>query len=123
MTAFGKCMGGGRRSAARNAGPLVAVFTTMKQSHSALLADVSSTGARLRGEQLPYMGEELLLSIDAVRAFGSVIWSGDGECGIAFDCPLAPDEEQALREKIADAYGLPPDIRAAYDNWVVGCGR
>ena len=30
MTVFGKCMGGGRRSAARREGPLVAVLTTLK---------------------------------------------------------------------------------------------
>lgn len=123
MTVFGERIGGGRRSAARSAGPLIAVFTTLKQSHSAELADVSSTGARLRGPQLPDMGEELLLSIDVVRAFGSVIWSEAGECGVAFDCPLAPDEEQVLRQRVADAHGLPPDIKAAYDNWVAGCAR
>ena len=123
MTVFGKRNGGGRRSASRSEGPLIAVFTTLKQSHSAVLADISATGARLRGARLPHMGEELLLSIDAVRAFGSVIWSEVDECGIAFDCPLAADEEQLLRRKIAETHGLPPDIKAAYDNWVVGCGR
>ena len=107
MMAFGKRLGGGRRSAARSAGPLIAVFTTLKHSHSAELADVSSTGARLRGPQLPDMGEELLLSIDVVRAFGSVIWSEAGECGVSFDCLLTPDEQQVLRERVADAHGLP----------------
>ena len=83
MMRFGKCQGGGRRSAARTEGPLIAVFTTLRESHSAVLADVSSTGARLRGPQLPPMGEELLLSIGVVRAFGSVIWSESEECGVA----------------------------------------
>jgi hypothetical protein len=69
------------------------------------------------------MGEELLLSVDVVRAFGSVIWSESGECGVAFDCPLAPEDEQVLLKKVADAHGLPPDIKAAYDNWVLGCAR
>ena len=123
MTVFGKRNGGGRRSASRSAGPLIAVFTTLKESHSAVLADISATGARLRGARLPYIGEELVLSIDELRAFGSVIWAEADECGIAFDCPLAADEEQLLRQKVAETHGLPPDIKAAYDNWVVGCGR
>ena len=123
MTVFGKRNGGGRRSASRSAGPLTAVFTTLKESHSAVLADISSTGARLRGARLPHIGEELLISIDEVRAFGSVIWAEVDECGIAFDCALAAEEEQFLRQKVAKTNGLPPDIKAAYDNWVVGCGR
>jgi hypothetical protein len=123
MTVFGKRNGGGRRLASRSAGPLVAVFTTLKESHSAVLADISATGARLRGARLPYIGEELLLSIDRVRAFGSVIWAEVDECGIAFDGPLATDEEELLRRKVAETHGLPPGIKAAYDNWVLGCGR
>ena len=55
--------------------------------------------------------------------FGAVIWVEAGECGIAFDRPLAPDEEQVLRQKLAETHGLPPDIKAAYDSWVVGCAR
>ena len=64
-----------------------------------------------------------MLSIDEVRTFGSVIWAEADECGIAFDSPLAADEEQFLRQKVAETHGLPADIKAAYDNWVVGCGR
>jgi hypothetical protein len=118
MTVFGKRNGGGRRSASRSAGPLIAVFTTLRESHSAVLADISSTGARLRGARLPQIGEELLISIDEVRAFGSVIWAEVDECGIAFDCPLAA-EEKLLRQKVVETHGLPPDIKAAYDNWAV----
>jgi hypothetical protein len=69
------------------------------------------------------MGEELTLRIDTVQAFGAVIWVEAGECGMAFDRPLAADEEQVLRQKLAETHGLPPDIKAAYDNWVVGCAR
>lgn len=69
------------------------------------------------------MGEELTLRIDAVQAFGAVIWAEAEECGIAFDNPLAEDEERLLRQKVAETHGLPPDIKAAYDSWVVGCAR
>ena len=123
MVAFGKCKGGGRRSAARAAAPLIAVYTTLNQSRSALLVDVSATGARLRAEHLPQMGDEMFLSVDKVRAFGRVIWSDSGDCGVAFDEPLAPDEEQLLRARVEAARGLPPDIKFALDNRTIGSGR
>ena len=123
MSAFGKCEGGGRRSASRSSAPLMAVFTTLTGSQSAILADVSSTGARLRGAGLPKMGEELMLSIETVQAFGMVVWSENGECGIAFEVPLPRDDEETLRQKVSLVRGLPPDIQAAFDNWVVGRSR
>ena len=123
MVAFGKKMGGGRRAAARSASPLIAVFTTLQQSHTAELVDISATGARLRGEHLPEAADELLLSIDKVRAFGTVVWSDADECGVEFDCPLSPADEQLLSERVAAARGLPPEIKLALDNWAVGCGR
>ena len=98
------------------------MFITLRESHSTVLADISAIGARLRGARLPPIGEELVLSIDEVRTFG-VIWAEGDECGIAFDCPLATDEEQLLRQKVAETHDLPPDINAAYDISVVGCGR
>ena len=121
MNRFGSCRGGGRRSAVRQAAPLMAVFTTVTQSHTAALVDVSRTGARLRGDRLPAKGEDMLLSIDSVRAFGSVAWSRGDQCGVAFDEPLGADELRLLRAKIAP--GLPPEVKAALDDWTLGLAR
>lgn len=123
MGEFGKSVGGGRRSAARTSAPLIAVLTTLVGSRSTVLVDLSSTGARVRGPDLPAMGEELIIHIERVQAFGTVIWSDSGECGIVFDPPLESDDEEHLRGLVAAARGLPPDIRAAFENWVVGAGR
>ena len=123
MAAFGKRKGGGRRAAARSASPLIAVFTTLQQTHTAELVDISATGARLRGDHLPETADELLLSIDKVRAFGTVVWSDAGECGIAFDSPLGPDDEECLRKIVAEAHGLPPALKAALDTWMMGYAR
>ena len=123
MGAFGKSVGGGRRCAVRASAPLMAVLTTLVGSRSAVLADVSSAGVRVRGADLPVMGDELVVNIDRIQAFGTVVWSDSGECGIVFDPALAPDDEQYLRNLVAAARGLPPDIRAAFENWVVGAGR
>ena len=123
MSAFGKSVGGGRRSKARSAAPLTVVLTTLTSSRSAILANVSSTGARVRANDLPKMGEAVVVNIDGVQAFGTIAWSESGECRIAFDPPLDPAGESHVREMVTVAEGLPPDMRAAFDNWVVGAGR
>lgn len=88
-----------------------------------MVADVSSSGVRLRGSDLPRMGEELVVTMEKVQAFGTVAWSDQGECGIAFDPPLSREDEEMLQVKARLARGLPPGIRAAFDDWVLGPGR
>jgi hypothetical protein len=85
--------------------------------------NVSTTGARLRGSDLPQEGEELLLSVDSVRAFGTVVWSESGECGVAFDTPLAIEEAEALRYRAAKTAGFTPELKAALDDWTLGLAR
>ena len=101
----------------------MAVLTTLAGSRSAVIADVSATGARVRGTDLPSLGEELIVNIERVQAFGTVCWSEGEECGIAFEPPLDSGDENHLRQLVATSRGLPPDIRAALENWVVGAGR
>jgi hypothetical protein len=78
---------------------------------------------RLRGPDLPRMGEDLMVAIETVQAFGSVAWSDHGECGIAFDQPLPLETEELLQGKVRLGRGLPLDIQAVFDNWVLGSGR
>ena len=73
MSTFGKAQGGGRRSAPREGVPLIAIFTTITRSHRALVVDISATGVRLRGDELPQKGEALDINIEDVRAFGIVM--------------------------------------------------
>ena len=123
MSTFGKSGGGGRRAAHRSSAPLIAVCTTVSSSHSALVVDVSSTGARLRTSNLPDIGQELVVAVEDVRAFGTVAWSEHGECGVEFDPPLTFEEERLLKLRVSAARGLPPEVTAAFDSWVAGCGR
>jgi hypothetical protein len=69
------------------------------------------------------MGEDLIVNIETVQAFGTVVWSDSGECGIVFEPALDSNDETYLRNLVATARGLPPDIRAAFENWTVGAGR
>ena len=123
MNAFGKRNGGGRRSAARTVAPLVALVTTVARSHSAVLVDLSRTGARIRGDDLPATGEDLMFVVEKVRAFAKVAWSREGECGIEFDGPLPPGDVQALRQAAARSAGIRPEVKAAMEDWMLGMAR
>ena len=123
MSAFGKCKGGGRRRAARQQLPLTVVSRTRTRTQHGVLVDLSGTGARLRGSDLPQANEDVFLSIEGIHAYGVVIWSRLGFCGIAFDSPLPPGSMQALQQKVAKARGLPPEIMAAMEDWELGVAR
>ena len=123
MHNFGKQVGGGRRSAARMVAPLTAVITTLRESRSAILVDVSATGAKLRGSDLPGPSEELFLTVDGVIAFGTVAWESNSDRGIVFDAPLKAVDEARLKRKVGEARGLSPDLRAAFDDWAQGFAR
>jgi hypothetical protein len=123
MSKFGKCEGGGRRSALRSRAPLTAVVTTVVGSQSAFLLDVSATGARLRGTDLPVTGEDLFVSVDRVIVFGTVVWVDDDERGVAFESALPAADGERLHHAVALAAGLPPDLKAAFDDWTLGFAR
>jgi len=120
---FGKSNGGGRRSAKREAAPVLVSYTMLTGKCSAILIDVSRTGARLRGDSLPQQGEELILTMDRLRTFATVAWSGGGECGVAFDMPLPHEEIHRLKQSVAEAAMWEPELRAAYEDWRMGAAR
>lgn len=123
MGTFGRCVGGGRRSAPRETSPLIAVFTTVTSSHSAALIDISKTGARLRGAELPAEDQEVLLSHENVRAFGIVRWVHEDECGIEFDPELDEEDVETLHQRIMSAKGYQPGFKAAMEDWKSGMAR
>jgi translation initiation factor 2 gamma subunit (eIF-2gamma) len=117
---FGKCLGGGRRAAERANGSLTVVVTTVTKSVTVQLADLSTTGARLRGDYLPDKYEELMLSIGTLKAFGTVAWSSGDECGVSFDLPLCYEAVDGVRKEVAGRRGLSLEMKSALDAWTVG---
>lgn len=109
MSTFGKRKGGGRRSTQRESAPLIAVLTTLMRAHGAVLLDLSANGARLRGNDLPRLGDELLMSVESLKAFGTVVWSDGPECGIVFAETLHPAVIQSVRERSGHSLGFPAD--------------
>jgi PilZ domain-containing protein len=125
MCGFGKCQGGGRRSAARTIALLSVVVTTLARSQTAVLVDVSSTGARLRGPDLPEPGDDLFIKVERTEKFATVAWSREDECGIEFDGPITDLEVEELRRTAAAAslMRLTPEERLAMEDWVLGPAR
>lgn len=103
MAAFGKADGGGRRLQYRCVLPLQALVTTLESTCRVDVVDISCSGVRIRGSKLPVKGSELEIAIDLVRAFGTVVWAANNECGVAFDGQISPMQLEALRLKC----GLP----------------
>ena len=120
---FGKRSGGGRRKAQREALPLLATLTSVSRSYSATLVDVSATGARLHGPDLPAVDQDIVLSVEKVRSFATARWNHDGEVGIEFDPPLSKADVQMLRHEVAKGRGFSPEERAAYEAWKLGVVR
>ena len=123
MSVFGKRNGGGRRRAQRESAPAIAVFTTVTKSHGAVLVDISATGARLRTAELPQFGEEMMVSVETIRAFGCVAWVRGDQFGIAFDEALPPAAVLQLRTRLSRSAGLPLEMSAALDDWATGLAR
>jgi len=123
MRSFGKCRGGGRRSSERQAAPLIAVVTTLKEAHNAVLVNISQTGVRLRGDNLPDEGAELFVSVERIRSFGTVAWKDAGECGICFDGPLPAADVAAIRSGATKGGPLALQFQTAFDDWTQGLAR
>lgn len=97
MTTFGKSKGGGRRKTARDPAPLLAVLSTLTCDRHVGLVNVSRGGARLKAPDLPVAGEDVVLKAESIKCFGRVVWSDAGQCGVAFETPIAADELERLQ--------------------------
>jgi hypothetical protein len=101
MPSFGKRVDvpGGRRRASRQPVLLAASAVTLGGSQSVIVEDVCSTGARLRGRNLPVGGKQLMIKVGGMNILAEVAWSGSEECGITFDAPLDQDGVQTLKHE------------------------
>ena len=119
LRTFGKSQGGGRRKSVRSEAPLLVGLSTVTEDYRAAIVNLSRTGARLSGPELPSEGTELMVRAGRVQAFGRVVWKRDHECGVGFDSPLDQADVNALREAahLPSGIGLSPEEKAALDDW------
>lgn len=123
---------GGRRMRSRLATQLPATLVTLFGSLPAFLLDISLTGARClvtnnRGITNPLRsGKEVVLEWSQFDAFGTIIWEGEGICGILFDPIISPSVLVATRD-IHDAFvqqgGLKHMEASSVRDWVEGKAR
>jgi hypothetical protein len=125
MKAFGKCDGGGRRHASREHLQFPALVSTIQDDRVLVLVDLSSTGARLRGPDLPPVGEAVSLKVDYVRAFGTVAWLNGGECGVDFDSPIQSFQIARLSERVKVATFTAGGVeqQLGLQDWLTGFAR
>ena len=116
---------GGCRRAVREDILIRTALMTMTDSLNVDLLDLSKSGARLRGAHLPSTGQEVLLLVARLEAFGTIIWRDGDECGVHFDFALSNSALATLegeRSQIAlsgrDAY-----TKLAVGDWENGLAR
>ena len=74
-----------------------ASMVTMNAYQFPELADISTTGARLKGSPLPPKGTTGLLKSGALEILCRVVWSHEDACGVRFDEPVSPRLLKQLR--------------------------
>lgn len=101
MLQFGRRVDGpyGRRRRVRQPVVLAASAMSIDRSRSVLVADLSPSGARLHGRDLPSEGSELLVAVGSQDSFATIVWRNEDACGIAFDEALADDRLAQLKRE------------------------
>ena len=127
MPMFGKRVDGpeGRRRAPREPVLLAATVLTPERSRSAVLINVSATGARLRGCGNLRPGQDLWVKVGCVDTLATVAWSDGDLCGVTFDFPLNEADLDHLRREARNLLVAPvtPEERLAAQDWISGFAR
>lgn len=74
MITFGNRGGGGRRESPRLPAPLPAILSNTVSTQCAVVEDLSCTGVRLQGDDLPHPGSDILIRVETLSVFGTVVW-------------------------------------------------
>jgi hypothetical protein len=100
-----------------------ASIVTMSAYQFPELADISQTGAKLKGSPLPPKGTAGLLRVGPLEVLCRVVWVQDEQCGIRFDEAISPRvlkqiqlEGAAALELLAPVVLSAPEASKASDN-------
>lgn len=122
---FGAQAGGGRRADARHTIYATASVATFNERHVVVIEDVSATGAKLTGADLPIVGAEIMLKAKSGSFYASVVWAHEDWCGIQFEQALTESELDDLRrEAVPNSFStVALDRRIAAEDWQNGLAR
>ena len=97
LRSFGLSQATGRRSVPRAEATVSAIISMSAGDYPAGLIDISRTGARLQGEYLPRVGQQVGFRAERVNVSAEVVWSDADTCAIEFDTPISISEVQRLK--------------------------
>ena len=121
MEKFGKRVDGvdGRRAAVRQTVSMPASMFSLEHSRVVIVQDISTTGAKLTGADLPKLGEDVWIKAGPVDAFGTVVWADDYMCGVTFEQPLNAAEDDFIQAegRMMSLTKLTAAERAALADW------
>jgi len=124
MEKFGKRVDGisGRRAAVRQTVSMPASMFSLEHSRVVIVEDISKTGAKLTGADLPKLGEDVWIKAGPVDAFGTVVWTEECVCGVTFEQPLSAVEDDFIRAeaRMMSLTNLTAAERAALADWRSG---
>lgn len=115
----------GRRSRSRLRVRLPARLVTRSETLSVVLNDLSLNGAQITVPIPLRVGCEAVIEWARFEAFGEVVWTGGGRCGLAFFDPITQADLLATRE-LNETAGLPQEkelVRQTARQWVEGTAR
>ena len=95
MRTFGKSAAG-ERSVPRSEARRTARLAAGDKVYALSLVDLSRTGARLSGIELPEHGQHVVFRSHDVKAHAQVVWLENDSCAIEFTTPIAPAEVHRL---------------------------
>lgn len=127
VTEFGKRIDGvgGHRIAPREPVLLPVWISTVSASWTVDVVNVSRTGAKLRGHELPAKGTDLLVRVGPIDVLATVVWHCSDACGVTFDQPVSEADVAQLRRenRWASVTKLSPEERLAAEDWLTGFAR
>ena len=88
-----------RRAAGRRLLFVAGSAVTIHGSKSVVIENLSASGAKVRGRDLPSRGKQVLIWMEGLDVLGSVAWARSGECGVRFDVPLEAEAMTCLEEQ------------------------
>jgi hypothetical protein len=93
-----------RRAKRDKLGISISLYSTT-QSRVVSMVDVSQSGARVEGQNLPRVGKDVLLKIADVELFGSIVRASERDAAVKFDRPIRLAELESLRAVLEEQTG------------------
>jgi hypothetical protein len=116
---------GHQRTQGRLAVRLVAKLASKVRNHSAILENISKSGAKLSIDSPPQVGSEVILQWHGNELFGTVSWTSPTQCGLVFDTIVPPALLQQTLT-LDEAAHVPDELDVAgavAKDWFDGDGR